>query len=273
MAESKRYYWLKLKSDFFQRDEIDFLMSQVNGSDYVVLYLMLCSQTLNNNGMLATNVGDVLVKYDVNKIARDTKYFNQDTIRVAFNFYNQLGLIYADVDGTIVISDYENYVGSSASDEHSKRLGADRQRRYRERKKLAESTNKSSDNNVTVTLQRNTEIDIENRDRYRDIDIDINNKKENLIKEKRFKKPTVEEVQAYILEKGYSIDAQHFVDYYESNGWKVGRNPMKDWKACVRTWNTNNKQNKRKEFKSITNSYRNEVNKTVEETLAKGEIF
>ena len=112
--------------------------------------------------------------------------------------------------------------------------------------------------------------------KYRNTDIYTDSNtyiKENLIKEKRFKKPTLEEVQAYILEKGYSIDAQHFVDYYESNGWKVGRNPMKDWKACVRTWNTNNRQNKRKEFKSITNSYRNEVNKTVEETLAKGEIF
>lgn len=58
-------------------------------------------------------------------------------------------------------------------------------------------------------------------------------------KSKRFKAPTVEEVRAYILEKGYSVDAESFVDYYTSKGWVVGKSPMKDWKAAVRTWNKN----------------------------------
>ena len=57
---------------------------------------------------------------------------------------------------------------------------------------------------------------------------------------KRFKAPTVEEVRAYILEKGYSVDAESFVDYYTSKGWVVGKSPMKDWRAAVRTWNKNN---------------------------------
>ena len=57
----------------------------------------------------------------------------------------------------------------------------------------------------------------------------------------RFAKPTLEEVQAYITEKGYSVDAERFVDYYESNGWKVGKNAMKDWKAAVRNWNKTDK--------------------------------
>lgn len=52
----------------------------------------------------------------------------------------------------------------------------------------------------------------------------------------RFSAPTVDEVRAYAQEKGYSIDPEHFVDYYTSNGWRVGRNPMKDWRATVRTW-------------------------------------
>lgn len=58
-------------------------------------------------------------------------------------------------------------------------------------------------------------------------------------KSKRFKAPTAEEVRAYILEKGYSVDAESFVDYYTSKGWVVGKSPMKDWKAAVRTWNKN----------------------------------
>lgn len=52
----------------------------------------------------------------------------------------------------------------------------------------------------------------------------------------RFSAPSVDEVRAYAQEKGYNIDAEHFVDYYTSNGWRVGRNPMKDWRATVRTW-------------------------------------
>lgn len=58
-------------------------------------------------------------------------------------------------------------------------------------------------------------------------------------KRKRFTPPTVEEVQAYCRERKNNVNAQRFVDYYTANGWKAGRNPMKDWKACVRTWEQN----------------------------------
>lgn len=54
---------------------------------------------------------------------------------------------------------------------------------------------------------------------------------------KRFTPPSREQVQEYIAEKGYQVDAERFVDYYTSNGWRVGKNPMKDWKATVRNWN------------------------------------
>ena len=53
---------------------------------------------------------------------------------------------------------------------------------------------------------------------------------------RRFVKPTVEDVRAYCEERGNGIDAQSFVDFYESKGWVVGKSPMKDWKAAVRTW-------------------------------------
>lgn len=58
-------------------------------------------------------------------------------------------------------------------------------------------------------------------------------------KKSRFAPPTLQAVQEYAAEKGYTIDAEHFIDYYESNGWKVGKNPMKDWKAAVRNWSKN----------------------------------
>lgn len=57
----------------------------------------------------------------------------------------------------------------------------------------------------------------------------------------RFKPPTVEEVAAYCGERKNHVDPQRFVDYYTANGWKVGKNSMKDWKAAVRTWEKNDK--------------------------------
>lgn len=71
---------------------------------------------------------------------------------------------------------------------------------------------------------------------------EINIKKENIsedIFKKRFRKPTIEEVRDYIKAQGYTVDPEAFYDYYEANGWKVGKNPVKDWKACVRTFQRN----------------------------------
>lgn len=81
----------------------------------------------------------------------------------------------------------------------------------------------------------NTEIEIEiEKEKEKDIE---KSKREN--KRKRFTPPTLEEVQAYCLERNNTIDPQHFIDYYTSNGWLVGKNKMKDWKAAVRTWERN----------------------------------
>lgn len=71
------------------------------------------------------------------------------------------------------------------------------------------------------------------------------NKKE--IYKERFKKPTLEEVNAYCLERQNGIDASSFIDFYESKGWKVGKTPMKDWKAAVRTWERNTKTKQKSE--------------------------
>ena len=67
----------------------------------------------------------------------------------------------------------------------------------------------------------------------------INNNIKDNISTTRFKKPTVEEVQAYCKERNNSVDAEKFISHYDSNGWKIGKSPMKDWKAAVRTWEKN----------------------------------
>ena len=80
--------------------------------------------------------------------------------------------------------------------------------------------------------------------------IRIKNKEEDIQKEtlltegkekvRRFIPPTADEVAAYCRERNNGVDAQTFVDFYSSKGWKVGSTPMKDWKACVRTWEKRN---------------------------------
>lgn len=60
--------------------------------------------------------------------------------------------------------------------------------------------------------------------------------KVSIDKSNRFTPPTIDEVTAYCHERGNRVDPERFIAYYESNGWKVGRNSMKDWKAAVRTW-------------------------------------
>lgn len=69
---------------------------------------------------------------------------------------------------------------------------------------------------------------------------ELNTNKSNT---KRFKVPSIEEVQEYIDENDYSVDAERFIDYYTSNGWMVGKNHMKDWKATVRNWERKNGTN------------------------------
>jgi len=66
----------------------------------------------------------------------------------------------------------------------------------------------------------------------------------------RFVKPELADVEMYCRERGNSVDPSSFVDFYESNGWKVGRNQMKDWKAAVRTWEKNNRGTNGKDTRS-----------------------
>jgi hypothetical protein len=66
-----------------------------------------------------------------------------------------------------------------------------------------------------------------------------NKNKEKITKRKNFKKPSLDEIKEYCLERNNKVDPQKFLDHYESNGWKVGRTNMADWTAAVRTWERN----------------------------------
>lgn len=162
MAERK-YYWIKLKKDFMNSDAVDFLMSQKNGAEYVVLYQMLCLMTVKTNGKLERQLNEVIIPYDAEKIQRDTKYFNIDTVRNALQLYIHLGLIYKDDNGCLSIADYENLVGVESG-------SAERMRRLRNLK--ASQCDGLSDANVTKLLQKSDELSDTDIDIDKEIDID-----------------------------------------------------------------------------------------------------
>jgi hypothetical protein len=78
-------------------------------------------------------------------------------------------------------------------------------------------------------------------------------------KNSRFTPPTLEEVKAYCLERNNNVDAEKFVDYYTANGWVQGKGkPVKDWKACIRTWEKNSFGNNPQPKKQIVPDYMTE---------------
>ena len=168
----KRFYWIKLKTDFFNQETIDFLLSQKNGCEYIVLYQMLCLQTANSNGQLSTKIGEMIIPYNVDKIVRDTKYFDFDTVTVALELFKKLGLIYQDDNNVLSIAGYDSMIGSETK-------AAERQRIHRSKQQKA----LSMCDNVTAMSQEMsqkncdivaTEIEIE-KEIEKDIDKDNNN--------------------------------------------------------------------------------------------------
>ena len=169
MATGKKYFWIKLKESFMTSDTVDYLMSQPEGANYVVLYQMLCLKTINTDGKLGRQIGEVLIPYDIEKIQRDCKWFSADTIRVALNLYKSFGLIYEDVDGLLVLAEHESLVGSE-TDWAEKR----RRQRMNTGKNAQLSEGEGGDNvppNVPTEIRdkrldnRDKDIrDIENRD-------------------------------------------------------------------------------------------------------------
>lgn len=165
MATPKRYYWIKLRESFMTGDIVDYLMAKKDGANYVVLYQMLCLKTINTNGRLSTQLGEMFIPFDIEKIQRDCKWFSADTIRIALNLYKGLGLIYEDLDGTLVLTDHNNLVGSETD-------AAARMRNSRAARNALPmpdvTPGEQGANNVTPDIRDIDTRDIEDRDKRLD---------------------------------------------------------------------------------------------------------
>lgn len=140
---NKKYYWLKLKEDFFEEDTISWIEDQENGKDYCLFYLKLCLKSLKTNGTLIRNVGTMLVPYDIKQLGKITNT-DVDTVRVAMELFKNIGLVEILDNGEIYLSQLKNMVGSETSK-------AQLMRNKRAKDKDLLNSNKSG-NNVTKML-------------------------------------------------------------------------------------------------------------------------
>ena len=102
-----------------------------------------------------------------------------------------------------------------------------------------------------------------------DNDNENENDNENDKSNRRFAKPTIDEVISYCEERNNDVDPQRWYAYYESNGWRVGKNPMKDWQACVRTWERNESPKKPTELPTYDTSKNQTMSQERMDELAK----
>ena len=167
----KRFYWLKLKEDFFDEDTMGWLEEQDNGKEYCLFYLKLCLKSLKSDGVLVRKVGDMLIPYDVAKIAEITKT-QVDIANGALNLLKQIGYIQVLDSGGLFLTQIENMTGSETD-------AAERQRKSRANKRVPEKgVTMSQQSHVDVTPgSQNGHTEKENRIRERvkelDKDIDI----------------------------------------------------------------------------------------------------
>ena len=236
---AKKYYWLKLKADFFTNRAMKKLRRIAGGDTYTIIYLKLQLLSLKDEGLLFYE-GVEPTFYEEMALALDE---DAENVRATLIFLESMGLIEKHNDHEYILTQVPYMIGSETE-------SAARVRRFRDKKAL-QCNGSVTDGNALVT-DCNTEIDI-------DIEKEKEKEKEIEKKAKRFTPPTLEEVNAYCIERANTVDAQHFIDYYTSNGWLVGKNKMKDWKAAIRTWERNGYSNSRQSNQKTTNTTAQEL--------------
>lgn len=238
MADNKKYYYLKLKEDFFESDTMVLLESMKDGYLYSNILLKLYLRSLKDGGRLTLRGR---IPYNPQMIASVTRH-QLGTVEKALEIFQELDLIEILDNGTIYMLDVQNFVGQSSTE-------ADRKREYRARIDSEKTDGQMSRHLTGQTSLEIRDKSIENRDKsiyikdmYPETEVSEPPTPQKKTKTTCFIPPTVEEVRQYCHENNYSVDAERFVDFYECKGWMVGKNKMKNWKAAVRTWVRQNRK-------------------------------
>ena len=256
MSDNKKYYYLRLKDNFFDSDELKILESMKDGYLYSNILLKLYLRSLKNDGKLVVNDR---IPYNAEMLASVTGH-QVGTIKQALSMFKELGLIEILENGAIYMLDIQNFIGKGSTEADRQRLYDRRISEERKQKKLTQSRNleeisEKSPPEIEIELEKDIEIEKEIH----------SSAKRTTTKRKRFEKPSISDIKQYCMERNNNVNAEQFFDYYESNGWKVGKNSMKDWKACVRTWERNGydkptqKKNSKQDAINVVNSLMNKL--------------
>ena len=230
--------WIKLNVDMFDDEKIKIIQAMPDGDALLVVWIKLIALAgKTNDGGYIYISENIPYTEDMLAVIMNKPLL---TIRLAMETFTNLNMIENDVKGIYLVN-FEKYQ-SLEKMQKIKEQTRQRVQKHRENQRLLQCNA-----DVTQDVTQCNAIDID-KDIDRDIDKENNNKPQ-----KRFTKPTLEEVQAYCQERNNNVDAQRWYNHYEAVGWKVGKNPMKDWKASVRTWersnaNGNNKPNSKPVF-------------------------
>lgn len=240
MKESKKYWYIQLNVNFFEDDRIDWLCEQQNGFAYVVLYLKLCLKTANNNGILTRQIGDMIIPYNVNKIAEIT-HMNVDVVRVALELYKKIGLIYeADESCNFMrLPEVPSMVGCITQAALDKR-------KYREKKNELPEHTEEQDNLPDNVLD---DVRQELRVKSKELRVKSKEKKKDGSGKRRtptFTPPTLQEVEEYARSRNSNVDPKRFCDYFDAGDWKDAKGqPVRSWKQKFITWESKSGERKK----------------------------
>lgn len=226
MADVK---WIKIVTDVFDDEKVILIESMPEADSIIVIWFkLLClAGKQNRDGLLMLN--DKIAYTDEMLATVFRRPVN--TVRLALQTFERFAMIEI-VDGTICIANWEKHQNASKLAE-LREYNRIAQQKSRAKRKLLPAVNDSQEN---VNDSQDTDIE---EDKEKEEDKENSSIPQAESRTKRFTPPTLEEVRSYCKERKNNVDAQRFIDYYESNGWQVGRNKMKDWRAAVRTWERN----------------------------------
>lgn len=153
----KRFYWLKLKEDFFSDETIRYIEEQDNGYKYSNIYLKLLLKSIDGQGVLIRKVGSRLIPYDVAAIAKMTGH-DQDTVRVAMKLLEELDMVERMESGALYMSQLREMVGSESSSAGRVRAHRERQKQLPEPEQCNEYIPDFSTTAVTLPLHCNADV-------------------------------------------------------------------------------------------------------------------
>ena len=221
MSDGK-YYWLKLKRDFFKRHDIHILNGMEYGREVVLFYIKLMLESIDHEGELRFSER---LPYSNSMLANLTDT-PESIVDTSMEVLQDFKLIEIDENGTIILPKVMEMIGFETD-------WAKKKREYRTSKGQPEDNERTdrgqSEDNVLPMSDKSIEI----RDKRLEIrDKSIERESKERETHPHFMPPTVEEVYLYCEQRHNGIDAQRFVDYYTAKGWKN----ITDWKAQIRVW-------------------------------------